>query len=103
MSLLPSPIPQRYLEQVPALAPIHDAFEAEHGGAMSMLVGQPATMSNGADSYRCRVTRVTAKRIHVAFDHLKPMVFRPSGDAWKSGKFRFLDVGIGETKVDLDR
>lgn len=94
-----NPIPYRYVEENADLIGIYDAWESQLTTRMSLLVGLPATIRIGSDTYGATVVRVTKTTITVHWhaDHHKDEVqtFRYSRvkDAWCSGSYR-LSVGM---------
>lgn len=79
----------------------HDAAESGDPRAMVMMLGLPATISIGSDSYAARVVKTTAKTITAAYDHSgKQMTFRATKHGWTYRKHHHLAVGFARDYRD---
>lgn len=105
MSARVNPIPGHWV--VDGLAPdalaAHDAYEAGDPRALQMMVGLPATISIGSDSYAARVVRATRTTLLVAWgrqDDRNAVAYRLTSRGWTYKRHHVLSVGLAEDRRD---
>lgn len=81
-----------------AILAAHDAWEASDPRRMSLLVGLPATISIGSDSYASKIVSVTPTTITAEYDsgshpNGKVMTFRATKHGWTCKRHHRLSIG----------
>ena len=108
MSTIPrvNPIPSHWVAdgEVSADAAVaHDAYEACDARALALMVGLPATISIGSDSYAAKILRATATTLIVAHaddpQGHGAQVFRLTKRGWRNRSFR---LAVGQAIAYLD-
>lgn len=99
-----NPIPARFVHDGDATDDVSVAFDAFEDGdarAMSMIVGMPATVGVGSDSYAGVVSSTTAKTITCDFGAIgRQMTFRCTKHGWTFRKHNYLAVGFARAYSD---
>lgn len=99
-----NPIPAGRLDDVTAEALVaYDLYEDKHD--LSLMVGLPATISIGCDSYSAVVTSVTPQSITAKYlrDDAKARTFRVNKHGqWCSDKHFMLTVGVANDRWPLE-
>lgn len=105
-ALLESPVYHWVLDDLaPDAIAAHDAYEAGDAQALALMVGLPACISIGSDTYAARVVASTHTTLTAEYTTPglagKHRTFRLTKRGWTSGPFH-LAVGLAETRLSRE-
>jgi len=78
----------------------YDAIGSGHKDIAKLLVGLPATVSVGSDSYAAEIVKATPKTITAETEDGEQDTFRHTKNGWLSKRKRRLSVGKAEHHRD---